>query len=156
MTGDVPAGRPHDAGAPGKAQRLLVAGALVLLLVPGLVGIDLWPLTAWKLFSLARTDRQTTWEVEAVDAGGRTTPVSLDGLPLGYQLAGWHLAQLPGADYTRRDAVCRTLLAAVAAEHPGVTDLYLARYDRQLVPNGGEWAVYSVRQILHSCGAEPA
>ncbi len=157
MTGDVPApGRPDDAGTPGRAQRWLVAGALVLLLVPGLIGIEMWPLTAWKLFSFARTDRQTTWEVEAVDAGGRPRPVSLDGLPLGYQLAGWHLAQLPGAEYLRRDEVCRTLLEAVAAEHPGVTNLNLTRNDRQLVPHGDDWAVNSVREVLHSCRAEPA
>jgi len=59
-----------------RSARGLVGALFVLLLVPGLVGFDLWPLTGWRLFSLARDDTQTLWVLEAVDGDGSSRLVS--------------------------------------------------------------------------------
>ena len=86
-----------DADRAPRGARVLVAALLVLLLVPGVVGFDLWPLTGWRLFSLSRDADQTRWVLEAVDATGDRRVVSLEELPLRYRHAEWPMAELPGA-----------------------------------------------------------
>jgi hypothetical protein len=143
---------PTDQIVPGRAQRRLVVTALFFLLVPGIIGIDFWPLTAWRLFSQARTDLQTNWEIKAVDARGRSTNVDLDQLPLGYQLAEWSLAELETSAYSRSEAVCTALLEAVAEERPGTVQLDIVRNDRWLVRRDRDWVVDYDPLLFHSCG----
>ncbi len=143
---------PPDQIVPGRAQRRLVVTALFLLLVPGVIGIDFWPLTAWRLFSQARTDVQTNWEINAVDARGRSTNVDLDKLPVGYQLAEWSMAELETSSYSRSDAVCTALLEAAAEERPGTVQLDIVRNDRWLVRRDGDWVVEYDPLLFHSCG----
>src|SRR3546814_14523051 len=85
----------HEPRAPGRGPRALVVGALVLLLVPGVIGFDAWPLTAWRLFSLARDDDQTRWVLEAAISDGDARVVSLPALPPRYRNAEWPMAELP-------------------------------------------------------------
>lgn len=136
--------------------RWFVGAILVLLLIPGLVGFDAWPLTAWRLFSLARGDTQLRWEIEAVDAAGEVHPVDLDKLPMAYQLAEWPLAAVaePGAGEHRRDRVCEALLDGVRAELPSVAGITIVRNDRRLTERDGEWVVIEDRQPFHGCGAD--
>lgn len=144
---------PPDEIVPGRAQRRLVMGALFFLLVPGIIGIDFWPLTAWRLFSLARTDVQTNWEIDAVDADGRATQVELGDLPPPYRLAEWPLAELETSSSLRRDAVCAALLEAAAKVRPGTAGLNIVRNDRWLVRRYGDWVVEPDRLVFHSCGS---
>jgi hypothetical protein len=131
-----------------------VAVALVLLVVPGLVGFDLWPLTAWRLFSLARGDTQTHWVLDAVDADGTTHGVSLERLPLPYRTAEWPMAELPHQSTARRDAVCGALLAAVVEVRPDAVALRLVRDRQAQVRERGEWIVEHDREVFHECGLE--
>jgi hypothetical protein len=128
-------------------------GALFLLLVPGIIGIDFWPLTAWRLFSQARTDLQTNWEIDAVDVRGRASTLDLDRLPFGYQLAEWTLAELETSTNPRRNEVCAALLEAAAKERPGTALLNIVRNDRWLVRRDAEWVFESDRLLFHSCGS---
>ena len=73
-----------------KAQRVWVAVLLVLLLVPGLIGFDVWPLTGWRLFSLARDGDQNEWALEALTPAGIEL-VDLEDLPLAFRNAAWPL-----------------------------------------------------------------
>lgn len=143
---------PDNQVVPGRAQRRLVVTALVLLLVPGIIGFDLWPLTAWRLFSLARTDLEPTWEIEAVDPQGGVTEIGLDTLPIGYQLAEWHMAELDNAPDSRRDDVCAAFLQIVSDDRPGTAQVNIVRNDRRLVRRNGSWIVDPERRLFHSCG----
>jgi hypothetical protein len=141
---------------PSRGVRRLVALALVLLLVPGLIGFEAWPLTAWRLFSLARTDRQTRWVLDAVDADGEAQRVSLEQLPLRYRHAEWPMAELPGASEERRDEVCDALLAAVVDAVPATVELRIVR-DRQRLEDGDDgWVVRSEPEVVHTCAIEVA
>jgi hypothetical protein len=143
-------------GGPSRGARRLVAVALVLLLVPGLIGFEAWPLTAWRLFSLARTDRQTRWVLDAVDADGQPQRVSLEQLPLRHRHAEWPMAELPGASDTRRDEVCQALLEAVVDAVPSTVELRIVR-DRQRLEEGADgWVVRSEPEIVHTCAIEGA
>lgn len=136
---------------PPRGARWLVGLALVLLLVPGLVGFDAWPLTAWRLFSLSRDADQTRWVIEAVDAEELARTVSLEELPLRYRHAEWPMAELPGASEQRRDDVCAALADAVAAVEPRTVELRIVRDRQTLVEVDGEWAVEHDPEIVHAC-----
>ena len=98
-----------DRDAVPRSARWLVGVLFVLLLVPALVGFDAWPLTGWRLFSLARDETQTLWVLEAVDDDGSSRLVDVEELPLRYRHAEWPMADLPGASTERRQALCAQL-----------------------------------------------
>jgi hypothetical protein len=134
-----------------RSARWWVGTLFVLLLVPGLVGFDLWPLTGWRLFSLARDDTQTLWVLEAVDRDGSSRLVDVEELPLRYRHAEWPMADLPGASTGRRQAVCEALLGAVIDVEPSTAELRIARDRARLEEGDGDWAVVDDLQVIHSC-----
>jgi len=134
-----------------RSARGLVGALFVLLLVPGLVGFDLWPLTGWRLFSLARDDTQTLWVLEAVDGDGSSRLVDVEELPLRYRHAEWPMADLPGASTARRQAVCEALLGAVVNVEPATAELRIARDRARLVRGHGGWSVIDDLEVIHTC-----
>lgn len=151
--GPPPAGAPADDGVP-RAARVFVAVLFALLLVPGVIGFDAWPLTGWRLFSVSRDADQTRWVIEATDADRASRVVSLEELPLRYRHAEWPMAELPGASDERRDAVCRALLRPVLEVEPDTTELTIARDHARLVHRGGEWVTEHDLEPVHTCTAD--
>jgi hypothetical protein len=147
-----PAGpeEPEPDEAP-RSARLFVGLLFVLLLVPGVIGFDAWPLTGWRLFSLSRDADQTRWVLEAVDGAGERRVVSLEELPLRYRHAEWPIAELPGASEARRGDVCQALLGAVADAHPGAVALTLGRDHARLVEADGEWTTEHDIEPFYTC-----
>jgi hypothetical protein len=140
------------AAPPSRAVRRFVAVLFALLAVAGLIGFEAWPLTAWRLFSLARTDRQTRWEIDAVREDGTVVTVDLDELPIAFRNAEWPLSALPGAGEDRRDRVCEALLDGVRDERPDVVGLRVVRNHRRLDEVDGGWEVSEEREPFHACG----
>lgn len=143
-----------DADHAPRSARVLVAVLMVLLLVPGVVGFDVWPMTGWRLFSLSRDADQTRWVLEARDGGGDRRVVALEELPLRFRHAEWPMADLPGASPARRDAVCRALLDPVVGAHPATVELSLSRDHARLVEVDGEWTTEHDIEPFHSCGPD--
>jgi hypothetical protein len=141
-----------DPDAVPRSARWLVGVLFVLLLVPGLVGFDAWPLTGWRLFSLARDETQTLWVLEALDEGGSSRRVDLEELPLRYRHAEWPMADLPGASTERRQAVCEALLGAVIDLEPGTAELRIARDRARMEERDGEWTTIDDLEVIHTCG----
>ena len=73
-----------DAPAP-RFARTFVAVYLVAFVICAIATIEAWPLTAWRLFSHARTDQQTAWSATAVDAQGREHEYPLGRSDMGYR-----------------------------------------------------------------------
>jgi len=140
-----------DPGEVPRAARALVAALLVLLLVPGVIGFDLWPLTGWRLFSLSRDGTQNRWVVEAVDGDGEVSTVSLEELPLGYRHAEWIMADLPGASEARQVDVCEALAGAVADVRPDAVEVRLTKDGQELLERDGEWVVTHDPEVLVAC-----
>jgi hypothetical protein len=134
-----------------RSARWLVGALLVLLLVPGLVGFDAWPLTGWRLFSVARDETQTLWVLEAVHDDGTSRLVDVEELPLRYRHAEWPMADLPGASIERRQAVCEALLGAVVKVEPGTAQLRIARDRARLEERDGDWTVIDDLEVIHTC-----
>ncbi len=140
-----------DQDAVPRSARWLVGALFVLLLVPGLVGFDAWPLTGWRLFSLARDETQTLWVLQAVDDDGSSRLVDVEELPLRYRHAEWPMAELPDASTARRQAVCEALLGAVVDVEPATAELRIARDRARLEERDGEWAVIDDLEVIHTC-----
>lgn len=140
-----------DRDAVPSSARWLVGALFALLLVPGLIGFDAWPLTGWRLFSLARDETQTLWVLEAVDDDGSSRVVDLEELPLRYRHAEWPMAELPGASPERRQAVCEALLGPVVDVEPGTDELRIARDRARLEKRNGEWEVVDDLELVHTC-----
>jgi hypothetical protein len=142
---------PANSDTVPRSARWLVGALFVLLLVPGLVGFDAWPLTGWRLFSLARGETQTLWVLEAGDSDGSSRLVDVEELPLRYRHAEWPMADLPGASSARRQAVCEALLGAVVDVEPGTAQLRIARDRARLEERDGDWTVIDDLEVIHTC-----
>lgn len=147
--GSDPGGRA-DSG-PSPAARRFVWVALALLLVPGIVGFDLWPLTGWRLFSLARTDTQTFWVLHATTDDAPDRVVSLEELPLRYRHAAWPMAGLADASEERREALCQALLEPTLEVVPDLVELHIVEDRQRLVTTDAGPTVRHHPIVRHSC-----
>ena len=129
-----------------RTARLWVTTLLVLLCVPGVIGFELWPLTGWRLFSLARDGSQTEWALDAVTAGAMKE-VDLEQLPLAFRNASWPLAELADASSARRESVCLALLDGVRDVLPDADGLVLVRERRTM----HEDRISERREAIHRC-----
>ena len=143
---------PTTADAPPRYVRRFVAALLILLCVPAVIGFDAWPLTGWRLFSLARDNSQIRWVAEAATPAGDVVTVDFEQLPIAYRHAEWPLAELDRADPERRDAVCQALLDGIREHVLDAVGVTIVRDHQHLVERGGAWVVTHDREPFHSCG----
>jgi hypothetical protein len=128
-----------------RVQRAWVYALLLLLLVPGVIGFDAWPLTGWRLFSLSRDADQNEWMLEAITPAGLEV-VDLEQLPLAYRNAAWPLDHSLRAGDARRAEICAALLEGVREAIPDATGLMVVRVARHMTDDGPidrdaeEWA----------------
>jgi hypothetical protein len=132
-----------------RAQRAWVVGLLVLLLVPGVVGFDVWPLTGWRLFSLSRDADQNEWALDAGTPDG-VQRVDLEQLPLAFRNAAWPLDHALHASDARKREICDALLSGVQDAMPRATGLTVTRLHRHMDDRGH---VTDVDEAWAHCGA---
>lgn len=150
-------GLPRQVGDTGdgsipRSARWLVAILLIVLLVPGLVGLELWPVTGWKLFSLSRGSTQASWVLEGVEVDGSTRLVDLEELPMAYSNAEWQLRSVGRGSFERREELCTALFEAVVEVDPQIVELRIARDEQELVRDDGSWTVSHDMDVRHTCG----
>jgi hypothetical protein len=135
-----------------RPAKVWVVGLLSLLVFSGLSGIEAWPVTGWKLFSLSRDATQTNWTLDAITPDGAAT-VDLEQLPLAFRNAEWPLADLGHASTARREDVCRALLGGVETVVPEATGLRLVREARHMRIVEGDPVIDADREVVHECHA---
>jgi hypothetical protein len=129
-----------------RSARWLVGVLFALLLVPGLIGFDAWPMTGWRLFSASRHATDTRWIVQRVGAGDAIT-VDLNDLPLGFSNAEWPMAEHPH----RHQAICEAMAEAVGHRWPDTREVRLAKDHEKMVHQGGEWVVTHDVEVQVTC-----
>lgn len=163
-TGNGRAADGSDDGGPGapevgggrvpRAARRVAVVLLAALMVPGIIGFELWPLTGWRLFSMSRGTTRATWVLQAVEADGSTRLLDLEELPMAYSNAEWPLRSVGGGSFERREELCTALLDAAVEVDPAIVSLQIARDRQELVQDeDGSWTVSHDLDIRHSCGA---
>jgi hypothetical protein len=120
--------------------RAFVAVFLGAFVLCGLFGLELWPLTGWRLFSQLRTDHQVSWQAAVVGEDGETQ-VRFGDLPRTYR--NFPLVMRTYSALSRMEQVeaCRLWLEAARRELPGATAMRIYRIDwylshRQRAPGG--------------------
>jgi hypothetical protein len=135
--------------------RRYVAAFLAAFLACGLVGLEAWPLTGWRLFADARQPVQVAWQAVTVDAAGRETPVPFADLPVGFHgnvqvLKGF--ASLPAAEQA---AVCAAWADAVRARGGQVGAVRVYRTVTDVSRRVGERGAPPARELRFSCQGGP-
>lgn len=82
--------------------------------VCGLLGVEAWPLTGWRLFSQLRGPVVTRFEARTVAADGTERPIPFDRLPHAYSGSGPALVRMAGQSPEQREVVCRSWAVVTA------------------------------------------
>ena len=124
---------------------------LGVVMLFGFVGFEAWPLTAFRLFSVARDDDRTSWEARTVDADGVETPFDQQDLPLGYRLAEWPMSEFPSSSDATRADVCRGIAKGARDVGRDVEAVRIYRVPEQIDRVDGEWVVTTEPELYHEC-----
>jgi hypothetical protein len=93
--------------------RVFVTCFLAVFLSCGILGIEAWPLTGFKLFSQVRADGQPGWEAMAVDGSGKERLIDFASLGRAFRGGLGIMRGLPAVPPDRRLATCRAWLGAL-------------------------------------------
>lgn len=120
---------------PGRGVRLFVGAFLGLFLLSGLVGVEAWPLTGWKLYARLRHGDFWGWQVRAIDADGSDRPVDLRHAPAAYHGVTHFLSDFEGLSEEQRQAACLALGRVARAQDAGVVEVVIDHV-RGRIPTG--------------------
>jgi hypothetical protein len=147
------AANPEIERAPRWA-RWFVWSFLTALLVCGVVGIEAWPLTGFRLFSHLRQSSQTEWQAFAVRTDGSEVRLRLARFPGGYN--GFPLVMKTFASRSpgEREAMCTAWMAAASSLRGPTAEIRIYIVDRRLEPREGHRAATAPgRSLAYTCGA---
>jgi hypothetical protein len=132
--------------------RIFVAVVLGAIMLCGFVGIEAWPLTAFRLFSAARKSHEIRWVATTVDSHGVETPLNQQNLPLGYRLAEWPMQRFPSSSTHTRNQVCKGIAEGARRAGREVDEVRVYRVRDQLHQRGTHWVITSQPVLYATCG----
>lgn len=143
---------PHADRGPGRGIRLFVGGFLGVFLIGGLLGLEAWPLTGWKMYARLRHGDFWGWQVRAVAADGVERSVDLRNTPAAYHGVTHFLSGFEGLSADDRDATCRALGEVARAQHPGVAAVAIDHVLGRIPTEPGSPPGPSTRRLrIHQC-----
>ena len=115
----------------GPWVRRFVLGFLAAFVLCGLLSIEVWPLTGFRLYHERRGPQREDWALVVVDHTGAETGASLKALPVAYRTTTRLIADFPHRSAAGRDAVCAAWADALRARGREVALLrvYRATFD---------------------------
>ncbi|MDZ4825354.1 MAG: hypothetical protein SGJ13_02695, partial [Actinomycetota bacterium] len=143
------------ADGPPRSVRVGVGIFLGVVALFGFTGFEAWPLTSFRLFSVARDDTRTSWEARTVDAAGVETPLGQHELSLGYRLTEWPLSEFPSSSDATREDVCRGIARGARDAGREVVGVRVYRVRERVERVDGEWVVDQTPELYHDCATEP-
>jgi hypothetical protein len=131
--------------------RWFVGAYLAVFVVCGLVGLEAWPLTGWRLFADARQARQPGFQAVTVDRAGRETPVPFAGLPAGYQGNVQVLRGFAGLPAGEQAAVCQAWAEAVRSRGGEVAEVRIYQTVTDVSQRVGDRGAPPDRTLRFTC-----
>lgn len=115
-------------GVSGWSRRFayLYLGAFLLC---GVFGLEVWPLTGWRMFCNLRPRRQSAFQVMRISAGGAEAPVSFAALGAGFQGNVQVLNAFASLSSDQKLAVCRVWAESLRDHHLEVAGLRIYRLE---------------------------
>jgi hypothetical protein len=145
-----------DGPAPHERVSNLTRGFVWIFLTAfvlcGVVGIEAWPLTGWRLFSHLRTERQTAWQAVAVDDRGVERPIPVSNISPKYRGFVQLMQGFDADSDHERTEVCDAWRDAAVTQGGTVVQvrLYLRSWDA-LPRDGDRPAEPARRSLRYTC-----
>ena len=118
----------------------------------GLIGVEAWPLTGWKMYARVRHGDFWGWQVRAVGLDGSERSVDLRNTPAAYHGVTHFLSNFEGLSAERRQAACLALGSVARAQYTGVAGVAVDHVlGRIPVDPGGAPSPSSRRIRVHQC-----
>jgi hypothetical protein len=156
--GGVRAGPPEEAPAPQTRApeapawtRWLVRSFVALFIVCGVVGLELWPLSGFRLFSHLRHEHQTAWTARAVDQAGRERAVRFASFPAAFRGFGLIMQRFQELAPNERRRTCRTWLDQARRVQGPVQALRMYRLSWDALPRDGDRPASVIRTLTYAC-----
>lgn len=124
---------------------------LAVFLACGLLHLELFPFSAFRLFSEVRTSERVSWELQAVDRAGAEHPIRLSELPIGYRNSTRLLSGFASRDEAERTAICDGWAAPGRAAGEDIVVVHVYEVLTSLRPDGPP----PTRQLAYECGTPP-
>jgi hypothetical protein len=137
--------------APPRWARPFAYSFLALFLTCAVANWEAWPLSGWKLFSYARGEVTSGWQVTTVDDRGVERPVDWGALPRAYR--GWAhvLPSLARGTDADRAGACRAWATAVSDDSGRRVTAVRAYRTRSRVPTSPTDDRALTRQLVFAC-----
>jgi hypothetical protein len=127
--------------------RWFVHALLAVVVVCGLLRLELFPMSAFKLFSGVRHDQHESWQIRAV-AGEEETSIRLGELPVGFRNTSSILNDFDEMVAEERDAVCAAWADPLRADGQRIDVVRIYRVTTSVRPNGPP----PTRELRWECG----
>jgi hypothetical protein len=151
VLGMEPSPSPGTTARAPRWARWFVGAYLAVFLVCGLVGLEAWPLTGWRLFADARPARQPGFQAVTVDRAGRETPIPFADLPAGYQGNVQVLKGFAGLRAGEQAAVCQAWAGAVRDRGGEVAELRIYQTVTDVSARSGDRGAPPERTLRFTC-----
>lgn len=89
-----------------RPARAFIRFFLVLIVLVGITGTEIWPLTSFHLFSAIRTERRTGWTLMGVNDDGSEIELKVGKLPPVFHYTTTQIGKFNEWPRSRRDEVC--------------------------------------------------
>jgi hypothetical protein len=134
--------------------RWYVWSFLAAFVVCGVVGIEAWPLTGFRLFSHLRHQQQIDWQAFAVRPDGREAWLPLSRFPGGYNGFPLLMKTFGSASPAKRSDMCRAWTVAAGGLEPGSVSVRIYVVNRRLEPRRGRRAAKGPTRVLaYTCAS---
>jgi uncharacterized protein YqfA (UPF0365 family) len=137
------ADRPEEMGPetldrPQRWARPFVTSLLVVFASCGLLGIEAWPLSGFRLFSAPRDERSVAWRLVAVTGDGEQVPVNVSKLGSAYRGFGFVARTFDELSSAERAQLCVVWARAARANGIDVAGFHIVRIEQRLLPRDGD------------------
>jgi len=128
-------GDERDDAHESRIARRVTIGTIVVLLLVALVQLELWPLTAFRLFSTVRTGDSAGLQLVAIAPDGTQQPLRLPGDQV-LSTTGHQYPDLPHESAAVQRAKVRAWLVACGIDPADVAKVELVRTSRSAHASG--------------------
>lgn len=142
---------PPSALVPSRRVRRGVHCFLAVFLLAGLLHLELFPFSAFRLFSELRPAERQSWELRTLDSAGGERPLDLVELPIGYRNSTKLLLDFPGLAPAERDEICDGWAAPGRAAGQDIVAVHVYAVTQSVRPAGPP----PQRRLTYECGTAP-
>ncbi len=137
--------------------RWFVWSFLAAFAVCGVVGIEAWPLTGFRLFSHLRHYHQTGWQAFAVRPDGSEVWLPLSRFPGGYNGFPLVMKSFEARSPQERTQMCRAWTVAASGFEVDTLAIRIYTVTRRLEPRHGRRPMMAAKRALaYTCPASTA